>query len=61
MIISRYGRANNHPEEIHSESFLRSKLNYIHENPVRAGLVAGSAPLFVHLAALQLSNGKRLK
>jgi putative transposase len=29
----------NHPEEIHSETFLRSKLNYIHENPVRAGWV----------------------
>ena len=31
---------NNHPEEIHSEPFLRSKLNYTHDNPVRAGLVA---------------------
>ena len=31
---------NNHPEEIHSELFLKTKLNYIHENPVRAGLVA---------------------
>src|SRR4026208_1466920 len=31
---------NNHPEEIHSESFLRTKLTYIHENPVRACLVA---------------------
>lgn len=30
---------NNHPEEIHSNQFLRTKLNYIHENPVRAGLV----------------------
>lgn len=29
----------NHPEEITSESFLRSKLNYIHENPVRAEIV----------------------
>jgi len=26
----------NHPEEIFSEDFLKSKLNYIHENPVRA-------------------------
>ena len=31
---------NNHPEEIHSQSFLRTKMNYIHQNPVRAGLVA---------------------
>ena len=30
---------NNHPEEIHSESFMRTKLNYIHDNPVTAGLV----------------------
>lgn len=29
----------NHPEEITSDSFLKTKLNYIHENPVRAGLV----------------------
>lgn len=31
---------NNHPEEIHGEFFLRTKLNYIHQNPIRAGLVA---------------------
>ena len=30
---------NNHPEEIYSNSFLRTKLNYLHDNPVRAGLV----------------------
>ena len=30
---------NNHPEEITSESFMQTKLNYIHENPVRAGWV----------------------
>ena len=29
----------NHPEEIFSEKFFWSKLNYIHLNPVRAGLV----------------------
>lgn len=29
----------NHPEEITSDSFLKTKLNYIHANPVRAGLV----------------------
>lgn len=28
-----------HPEEITSEKLLRTKLNYIHENPVRAGWV----------------------
>jgi putative transposase len=30
---------NNHPEEIHSKPFMHAKLNYIHNNPVRAGLV----------------------
>jgi len=29
----------NHPEEIYSEKFLWSKLDYIHLNPVRAGIV----------------------
>ncbi len=32
----KYG---NHPEEIYSEKFMWSKLDYIHLNPVRAGLV----------------------
>lgn len=31
---------NNYPQEIYTEPFLRTKLNYIHQNPVRAGLVA---------------------
>lgn len=31
--------SNNHPEAIYSDGFLKSKLNYIHDNPVRAGLV----------------------
>ena len=30
----------NHPEEIFSEKFFWSKLDYIHLNPVRAGIVA---------------------
>jgi len=29
----------NHPEEIQTESFYRQKLDYIHLNPVRAGLI----------------------
>ena len=32
----KYG---SHPEEIYSEKFLWSKLDYIHLNPVRAGIV----------------------
>ena len=30
----------NHPEEIVTEGFLRTKLDYIHNNPVKAGWVA---------------------
>jgi REP element-mobilizing transposase RayT len=30
----------NHPEEIYTEKFLWQKLDYIHLNPVRAGIVA---------------------
>lgn len=30
---------NNHPEAIFSQNFLETKLNYIHQNPVRAGIV----------------------
>lgn len=29
----------NHPEQIFTEDFMRTKLDYIHNNPVRAGLV----------------------
>lgn len=29
----------NHPEQIFSEKFLRTKLDYIHDNPVKAGWV----------------------
>jgi putative transposase len=30
---------NSHPEECYSDEFTNSKLQYIHENPVRAGIV----------------------
>jgi hypothetical protein len=29
----------NHPEELFSTEFINQKLNYIHQNPVRAGIV----------------------
>lgn len=35
-----FWQASNHPEEICTEKFLQSKLNYIHMNPVRAGIVS---------------------
>ena len=36
----QFWQAGNHPEEIFTEKFLWSKLNYIHMNPVRAGIVS---------------------
>jgi REP element-mobilizing transposase RayT len=36
----QFWKCGNHPEEVYSEKFLWSKLDYIHLNPVRAGLVA---------------------
>lgn len=41
----------NHPEEIHSAAFFNTKLNYIHQNPVRAGLVANPASYLYSSAA----------
>ena len=43
----RYG---NHPEEIYSEKFLWTKLDYIHLNPVRAGIVE-KASEFIYSSA----------
>ncbi len=31
---------NNHPEAIYTQNFFDTKLNYIHQNPVRAGIVS---------------------
>ena len=47
----------NHPEEIRSEKFLRSKLNYIHENPVRAGWVKGATD-YTYSSASNYNIGK---
>jgi REP element-mobilizing transposase RayT len=37
--IYKFWQSGNHPEEIYSESFFWTKLNYIHMNPVKAGFV----------------------
>jgi len=47
----------NHPEEITSEKFLRTKLNYIHENPVRAGFVENPEH-YVYSSASNYISGK---
>ena len=50
---------NNHPEEIHGESFLRTKLNYIHQNPVKAGLVEEPSH-YLYSSAANYERGKGL-
>ena len=35
----QFWQPGNHPEEIRTEAFFKQKLNYIHQNPVRAGMV----------------------
>jgi REP element-mobilizing transposase RayT len=50
----KYG---NHPEEIFTEQFLWTKLNYIHMNPVRAGIVS-KASEYIYCSASNYINGK---
>ncbi|GAA3591202.1 transposase [Flavivirga amylovorans] len=52
----RYG---NHPEEIYSPKFLWSKLDYIHLNPVRSGLVE-RASHYVYSSAINYVEGDGL-
>lgn len=52
----RYG---NHPEEIITERFLWSKLNYIHMNPVRAGIVRMASD-YIYSSASNYVNGSGL-
>lgn len=47
----------NHPEEILSIDFLMSKLNYLHENPVRGGIVS-RAEDYLYSSASNYANGK---
>lgn len=37
---SQFWQQDNHPEELYSASFTFQKINYIHQNPVAAGIVA---------------------
>ena len=47
----------NHPEECFTEEFTRIKLNYIHQNPVRAGLVR-NAEDYIYSSASNYILGK---
>jgi len=49
----------NHPEEIYTEKFLWQKLDYIHLNPVRAGIVE-KASHYLYSSASNYVNGNVL-
>lgn len=47
----------NHAEEIYSEKFMWSKLDYIHLNPVRAGLIVKASD-YIYSSASNYANGE---
>lgn len=50
---------NNHPEEINNDIFLQTKLNYIHQNPVKGGWVLNEAD-YIYSSASNYASGKGL-
>jgi REP element-mobilizing transposase RayT len=50
----------NHPEVIYSSDFFMQKLNYIHENPVRAGIVDKAEDYLYSSARTLILNKKGL-
>ena len=51
----------NHPEEIYSNKFMWSKLDYIHLNPVRAGIVTKASHYIYSSASNYVSDSGLLK
>jgi len=47
----------NYPVELHSNKFIFQKLDYIHKNPVRAGIVT-KAEEYVYSSAIDYAGGK---
>ncbi|MBP6303044.1 MAG: transposase [Bacteroidia bacterium] len=55
----RFWAEGNEPKIIYSNNFFDQKLNYIHENPVKAGLVL-EAEHYVYSSAFDYAGGKGL-
>ena len=53
----QFWQLSNHAEEIYSEKFMWSKIDYIHFNPVRAGIVS-SPQDYIYSSASNYVNGK---
>ena len=54
----QFWKQNNHPEELYSPSFIFQKLNYIHNNPVEAGIV-DNAWEYLYSSARDYHTGKK--
>jgi REP element-mobilizing transposase RayT len=55
----RFWQPDNHVEECFSQKFSWQKLNYIHENPVRAGIVSKEEE-YMHSSAADYYYGKQV-
>jgi REP element-mobilizing transposase RayT len=55
----QFWRQDNHPEELFSEKFTDQKLEYIHNNPVNAGIV-DKAEEYIYSSARDYFGGKGL-
>jgi putative transposase len=55
----QFWRQDNQPKELFSTSFLREKLNYIHNNPVEAGIVS-KAEEYLYSSARDYYEGKNV-
>lgn len=55
----RFWQEGNEPKELQTFSFLKQKIDYIHNNPVRAELVA-EPHHYLHSSAVDYSGGKGL-
>jgi REP element-mobilizing transposase RayT len=53
----QFWQLSNHAEEIYSEKFMWSKIDYIHLNPVRAGIVEKAAD-YIYSSASNYVNNK---
>ena len=54
----QFWRQDNHPEELYSPSFVYQKINYIHNNPVEAGIVDHPWE-YVYSSARDYHSGKK--
>ena len=55
----QFWRQDNHPKECHSKAFTMQKIDYIHNNPVRAEIVSKPED-YLYSSAIDYANGKGL-